>query len=48
LIEPVPLTLNDELTLPENKVFPAELDLIEQHLGELLREMLWERNEGKD
>lgn len=29
-----------DLDLPDSRVFPAELELIEQHLGDLLQEML--------
>lgn len=34
------LTVSLKLDLPDDQVFGAELDLIEQYLGEVLREML--------
>ena len=36
------------LDLPEDKILGAELDLIEQHFGDLLQEMLLLDNEAKE
>ena len=35
-----PIIVTMEFDVPENRVFPEELELIEQHLGDMLREML--------
>ena len=42
------ISVSLDLALPEVKVFPAELELIEMHLGALIQAMLAEYDEAKE
>ena len=42
------LTVSLELDGPENRIGKDELDLIEQYLGDLLREMLMAADDSKE
>ena len=42
------LTVSLELAGPEDQIGQDELDLIEQHLGDLLREMLMAVDDSKE
>jgi hypothetical protein len=46
--QPEQIIVTMDLDLPEDRVSGAELDLIEQHLGELLLQMLRAGDEAKE
>ena len=43
-----PIIVTIDVTVPEDRVLGAELDLIERHLGDLLQEMLLLDNDSKE
>ncbi len=43
-----PLTVTLDLEIPNDRVCMAEIDLIEAHLGELIRELLSQPDEDRE